>query len=72
VNHDRVALSGVRKKGLQLGPIRIFPGGFVREDSVDVEVLELAVRVLIITADPNISDALTFAHVKLRLVSGKV
>jgi hypothetical protein len=49
VNHDCVTLTGVRKKGLQLRPFSIFAGGFVREDSVDVEVLELSIRVLIIT-----------------------
>jgi hypothetical protein len=44
------------------GPFSIFAGGFVSEDSVDVEVLELPVRVLTVTADPDISDALTFAR----------
>ena len=56
MNHNCVTLTGVRKKGLQLRPFSIFAGGFIREDSVGVEVLKLSVRVLIITADPDISD----------------
>jgi hypothetical protein len=57
---------------LQPGPLSIFAGGFVSEDAVDVEVLDLSVRVLIITADPEISDALTFARRGNRFMSEKV
>ena len=48
----QVRITGVGKKCLQLRPFSILAGGFVLEDSVDVEVLELSAWVLIITADP--------------------
>jgi hypothetical protein len=42
-------------------PFSIFIGGFVRKDSVDAKVIELSLRILVITADPDVSDASTFA-----------
>jgi hypothetical protein len=73
VNHDGVAFTSLRKKRLQLRPFTVLPGSFIGKDSIHFEMFELSDWVLIITADPDISDALTFArHLKPRFLSGKV
>ena len=62
VNYNGVAFTSVRKKRLQLGPFSVLPRSFIGEDSIHFEMFELSDRVLIITADPDISDALTFVR----------
>jgi hypothetical protein len=49
-------------QGFQLGPLRIFEGGFGGEDLLQGQPFELADLILIERADPQVADALAFGR----------
>ena len=61
----RVALSGKRKQGLQLRALSVLALSLIGEQLVHVHLIELTLWILVETADPDITDALTSQNVLL-------
>jgi hypothetical protein len=73
VDDHRVARASECHQRLQLWPLRIFAGRFVRKDAVEGRILELAIGILIERTDPDIADALANQNaVPLTTLSGQV
>ena len=66
-----VALAHEAEQVIELRPSHIFAVGLVGEHPVHHNVLKLAFRVLIETADADIADALSVKGLLLNKVSGK-
>src|SRR5262249_3882417 len=61
MDDDRIAIAGKSQKRLQLGSLGVLPRSFVGKDTVDRNVLQLALGVLVKAADAHITDPLS-AH----------
>jgi len=73
VHHHRIALARERHHGIELRPMGVLPGRLVNEMPVHLDVIELAFRVLVKTADPDIANTLTVQDVLQEAkVSGKL
>jgi len=59
VHDDRIPLAREAQQGIELGPRDILARCFVGEGAVHRNLFELAVRVLVEGADPDIADALS-------------
>ena len=59
MDDDRVAIAGKSQQRLQLGPSGVLPGSLVGKDTVDRNVLQLALWVLVKAADAHITDPLS-------------
>ncbi len=60
VHNNRIALTGEGKERLELRPLGILARGFVGKDLIERNILQLPSGVLIETADPDISNTLTW------------
>lgn len=58
MHHHHVVLACERQHGIELWPLGVFPRRLVDELLVHLYIIELALRVLVETADPDITDAL--------------
>ena len=59
MHHHGVALAHKGEQSIQLGALRVFAGGLVRERAGHLDAFQLPIRVLIKAADADIADALT-------------
>jgi len=53
---------GDAQEGVELGTRDLLARGLVGEDAVHRHLLELAVRILVEGADPDVADALSVQH----------
>jgi hypothetical protein len=58
VDHDRVPVAGEAEQRCELGPLRVLARSVIGEEAVDDEAVELAIRVLLEAADPDVAEAL--------------
>ena len=58
MDHDGVAVAGEAEQHRELWPLGVLAGGVVGEQAVDVRPVELAIRVLLEAADPDVAEAL--------------
>ena len=63
MHYHRVALARKRQQGIELRPLGVFAGCHVDELFVHLDLIELAFRVLLKIADPDIANALTVQDV---------
>jgi len=59
MNDNGIALANKTDPLFEFGPMNIFPGRLVREDPIDRDLFELALRILIKSTDANITNAVT-------------
>ena len=62
VDDDSVAFAGEFQQGLELGPVDVLAADFIGKDLVDLNAFELAVGVMVETADVDVPQALAGAH----------
>jgi len=62
MDDDGIAFADKGDQSIQLGSLGILAGRFVREHPINRDLLKLAFRILIKTADSDITDALTFQN----------
>jgi hypothetical protein len=67
-HNNNVALASEGKERLELRPLGILAGGFVGKDLIERNILQLPFGILIETAHPDITNALTW---HLTLYKGK-
>ncbi len=73
MHHHRIARARERYGGIGLRPMGVLPGRLVNDMPVHLDVIELAFRVLLKTADPDIANTLTVQDVlEEAKVSGKL
>jgi len=72
MHHYGIAFPRIFEQRLELRPFGVLAGCLAGENPIRVEMFKLTFGVLIVTADPNVSDALPLACHKPPLLSGKV
>ena len=65
VHHHRVALAGEGEQPFQFRTLRVLTRSLVGKEPIDLDMLELAFRVLVEAAHPDVADALTVQGVLL-------
>ena len=65
VHHHRVALTGEGEQPFQFRTLRVLTRSLVGKEPIDLDLLELAFRVLVEAAHPDVADELTVQGVLL-------
>ena len=71
VHHHGIAFADESEHGFQLRALGVLARGLVGEQLADLDLLKLAFRVLVVTADPNVTDALSLQDASIGWMGGR-
>jgi hypothetical protein len=60
VDNHRIAFTDEGEEGIELRAAGILAGGFIGEDAVEFNAVQLAIGILVGAADADVADALAF------------